>query len=255
MPVGNYYYNINSDGLYPSRKDLKEIFLKIENQRIDTYLGGDMDKFNKICTDEVNQTIIDFNQECILPAKNTTVSQNSSNLYTIPQQAYITTTTYTSTTSPHPSLNSSPHCTPIKSPDKYEILNRRLNVEQEEDWRSKIGTIPSISFPSSWNVKIIPPYGGLLVRFIVTIPEHDKVEVSVYYDHDNRMGYFRDENDNPAPYWEIYPYEYSCISGEIHGETYRVIGSDTKQLVERIKTAIHNQIEHYRSLDIIDGRI
>ena len=249
-----YPSNYNPNGIFPSRKEMKEILSKFEYERMNTYLGGDMDKYNKICTDECNQTLKEHQDDLnsTIQTKIATYAQNSPNLYTSTWTTTYTTNTTNTANTTSPNTISNIQYTPVSN-TKYDILNHRLNVEHEEDWEGKIKNIPSISFPSSWNVKIIPPYGGLMARFIVTIPEHDKVSISVYYDIDNRIGYFQDENGNPAPYWEIFPYEYSYMSGGIHGETYRVFGQDTKQLVERIKTAIQNQVLYYNSIDAKNG--
>jgi len=78
-----------------------------------------------------------------------------------------------------------------------EHFYKRAEVERQEKWREWIDKIPSINFPSDWRVKIIPPFGGALVRFSVATPTAKRV--SVYLDVNDSLGYYG------SPYWEIYP--------------------------------------------------
>jgi len=66
-------------------------------------------------------------------------------------------------------------------------------------WQERITKIPFITFPSHWEVKIIPPIGGVIIRFLVRRP-YTKGEVSVYLDFDAMLSI------NTNPYWEVYPY-------------------------------------------------
>ena len=75
-----------------------------------------------------------------------------------------------------------------------ESLKDRYNVEKREEWRRWCEEIPELQFPSSWNVKIIPPFGGAMVRFIIN------EKISVYLDCYDSLGFMGE------PYWEIYPY-------------------------------------------------
>ena len=95
-------------------------------------------------------------------------------------------------------------------------------VNEVEKW---VKDIPEISFPSWWKVKIIPPFGGALVRFIVT---RGKAEVSVYLDGYDRLGYYG------SPYWEVYP-----VSGDVE----RVYMNDVDVLLKVINKSIQDQTE------------
>ncbi len=87
--------------------------------------------------------------------------------------------------------------------NSIESFMERSHVEAKEEWRTKWAKeIPYLRFDNDWEVKIIPPFAGALARFIVK--KGDKI-VSVYFDGYSQLGYMYDKNDNPIPYFEIYP--------------------------------------------------
>ena len=97
----------------------------------------------------------------------------------------------------------------------------RYEIERKEDWRKWIEKIPSIKFPSKWEIKIIPPFGGAMVRFMVIV-SHNR-SVSVYLDcYDNLGGV-------GEPYWEIYPYD---------GDIYRCKMDNVDELITAIKHSV-----------------
>lgn len=84
----------------------------------------------------------------------------------------------------------------------------RLNIEKEQGWLEESDTIPWIQFPADWKVKVVPPHGDAVVRFLVQLP--DGREKSVYYDSRCSLGFYwgKDERggrDRLLPYWEVYP--------------------------------------------------
>jgi hypothetical protein len=74
-------------------------------------------------------------------------------------------------------------------------LQNRLRVEQHERWREIVRDIPWLSFPAGWQVQVLPPFAMATTRFMVR--NEWGVEVSVYSDHYDRLGYVEE------PYWEI----------------------------------------------------
>jgi len=58
--------------------------------------------------------------------------------------------------------------------------------------------IPFIRFPRGYEVKVIPTFGGALVRFLVKKKDSDK-KISVYLDCYEMLGLWS------KPHWEIYP--------------------------------------------------
>lgn len=91
----------------------------------------------------------------------------------------------------------------MSSNDESWLIPYRYDEVMET--RKWMDLIPYISFPSEWKVKIIPPFGGLVVRFLIQLPKMEKNDrVSIYldcYDKAGSMG---------APYWEVYPYRGDC---------------------------------------------
>ena len=98
---------------------------------------------------------------------------------------------------------------------------KRAEVERDEEWREKwIQKIPHLHFKQDWKVKIIPPFGGAIARFLIDKGDN---HVSVYLDCYDKLGYFGE------PYWEVYPYE---------EDVYRVAMNDTDELVKIIAEVI-----------------
>lgn len=61
--------------------------------------------------------------------------------------------------------------------------------------------IPYISFPSHWEVKVLPHFGAAIARFWVREKGKEKdATVSVYLDCYDILGHFGE------PYWEVYPH-------------------------------------------------
>jgi hypothetical protein len=75
-------------------------------------------------------------------------------------------------------------------------IHSRHFIEREYEWDKWRKEIPDIKFPSDWKVKIIPPFGGAVIRFLVS---KGSKTVSVYLDCYGELGAM------DKPYWEIYP--------------------------------------------------
>lgn len=104
------------------------------------------------------------------------------------------------------------------------LNTNRIHVEKEEKWNEWIPKIPFLNFPKSWKIKIIPPFHGALVRFIVqTNKMPNKSFVSIYLDVDQSLGLWN------GPYWEVHP---------VDGDVIRCDMDNTEQLLENIKKAI-----------------
>ena len=91
---------------------------------------------------------------------------------------------------------------------QVEITYKYEQAMEMDKWNNEI---PFIQFPSNWQVKIIAPFAGAVVRFRVKKVDSDK-EISVYLDCYDRLGYVGE------PYWEIYPYQddvFRCLMNEI----------------------------------------
>lgn len=108
--------------------------------------------------------------------------------------------------------------------DRLDTL-ARAELECAEDWNQVIRDIPALRFPSAWSVKIIPPFGGAMVRFIAAIGEG--ASVSVYADFHEALGYFGE------PHWEIYP--------GVSGENERFAIAETGALIDEIRKSLRKQ--------------
>ena len=104
-----------------------------------------------------------------------------------------------------------------------KLYFNRLEIEREEDWQKISSEIPYLSFPSHWKVKIIPPSGGALARFLIlkdnTKPNGESL--SVYLDWFSRLGCMKN------PYWELYP--------DSDGDCSRFALEETEALIAAIK--------------------
>ena len=85
----------------------------------------------------------------------------------------------------------------LSSQEHIKLMEARFLVEQQYEWNKWTKEIPSLNFKKKWNVKIIPPCTGAIIRFRVTYKNR---WVSVYLDCYDELGFFGE------PYWEIYPY-------------------------------------------------
>lgn len=77
----------------------------------------------------------------------------------------------------------------------HEDVIKRYEIERKENWEKIQYKIPYLKFKEEYNVRIIPPFGQAIVRFLVTLNENS---VSVYLDFYGKLGYMHE------PYWEIY---------------------------------------------------
>lgn len=116
--------------------------------------------------------------------------------------------------------------------DRFEQRSIRYKVEQEQRWQDEVARLPWIQFPSDWKVKVIPPYGDAVVRFLVTLP--DGREKSVYHDSRASLGEYFDDMDEPIPYWEVYP---------VNGDVGRCGTDEVELLLEMIAEGSEEQEE------------
>lgn len=115
----------------------------------------------------------------------------------------------------------------------------------EEEWHKRRTLIPAFSFPSSWLVAIIPPFGGATARFVcwnkpadswVTFDREKARGVSVYLDFDHALGYYGADMSVPEPYWEIYP--------NAQGDNERFDLSDTDGMLGAIALSLAHMKEN-----------
>lgn len=105
---------------------------------------------------------------------------------------------------------------------KDTILIYKYHKEMESDkW---VKEIPHLSFPTDWQVKIIPGFAGAVIRFCVS--KGDK-SISVYLDCYGILG------SVSRPYWEIYPYKDTEDIARFYME-------ETEELLKAINESLTN---------------
>ena len=105
----------------------------------------------------------------------------------------------------------------------YEQTKCIYDAEREFEWRKWCKEIPFITFDKGWKVKVIPPFGGAVARFLV---KSGKASVSVYLDCYEQLGCW-DE-----PYWEIYPHDH---------DVFRCAMEDINELLKAIRESFKQQ--------------
>lgn len=78
---------------------------------------------------------------------------------------------------------------------------KRLEIENKEQWKEWNKRMPILHFEKEWDVKIIAPFCGALARFTV---DYKGKHVSVYFDAFSTMAWMYDVDGEPIPYWEIF---------------------------------------------------
>ena len=112
----------------------------------------------------------------------------------------------------------------MRSFEKTMIISKYENLQECRKWMREI---PSLHFEKEWSVKIIPPFGGAIIRFCIN---YNGKHVSVYFDAYSELGYMVDENKNPIPYFEYY-------DGE---DCYRYYMNESEQMMEDIKSFLNS---------------
>lgn len=101
-------------------------------------------------------------------------------------------------------------------------INEVERIQEYDKWTKEI---PFLRFPEDWEVQIIPPSTGAIVRFRVKRADRDIV-ISIYLDCYGRLG------SPEKPYWEIYPYK---------NDVYRCGIYEVEDLIESIDRSLGNK--------------
>jgi hypothetical protein len=106
-------------------------------------------------------------------------------------------------------------------------LMARFAIESGEKWLHWAYKIPYLAFSPDWQVAIIPPFTGAIIRFRVrTKKMSDDGFVSVYLDCLDRLGCMG------KPYYEVYPVE---------NDVFRCGIDETDELMKAIQKSIDSQ--------------
>lgn len=105
-----------------------------------------------------------------------------------------------------------------------ESMIKRYEVENLENWSDWVHKIPALKFDADWEVTVIPPFCGAVVRFWV---EANGNKASVYLDCFDALGFYGE------PYWEVF----SCCeeSGPCLGNVGRCAMNETDTLLNMIR--------------------
>lgn len=104
-----------------------------------------------------------------------------------------------------------------------ELMSERYRRDAEN--RKLVESIPYLSFPANWKIKISPNFGGSTCRFRVTTDRMNGENISVYLDCNQALGWHNDE----IGYWEVYPYE---------EDTFRCGVEETDELLKAIQESV-----------------
>jgi len=112
-----------------------------------------------------------------------------------------------------------------------EIIELEHKLSKLLEWDKWVKEVPFIPFPKKWEVQIVPPSLGAIVRFRVKLKEHhdDHRDISVYLDCYDLLGSFGE------PYWEIYPNK--------EGDCSRIPMNNITKLLRELKDALKHLYE------------
>lgn len=109
--------------------------------------------------------------------------------------------------------------------EMFDARTKAYKAERALEYRKWVDEIPKLEFHKDWVVKIIPPFGGAIVRFLVF---SNGVQVSVYLDCYENLGIFW------SPYWEVCPY---------NNDVFRCGIKDTDALMNAIRESINERTQ------------
>lgn len=112
----------------------------------------------------------------------------------------------------------------MRSVEEMMIISKYESLQECRKWAA---IIPSLHFEKEWDVKIIPPFAGALIRFTI---DYNGKHVSVYLDGYSELGWMYNDNDEPIPYFEYY-------DGE---ECYRYYMNESEKMMEDIKNFLNS---------------
>jgi hypothetical protein len=83
----------------------------------------------------------------------------------------------------------------VDTSDYIKKSNLFAEYDHSQETRKWCKELPKFHFKKEWNVKIIPPFGGAIIRFMI---DYKGKHVSVYFDVYERLGL------EPVPYFEYF---------------------------------------------------
>lgn len=113
--------------------------------------------------------------------------------------------------------------------DYVSMQVERSKVESNEGWRNWCKEAPWLQFPPELEVKLLPPFGGAMARFMARFPDSEN-HVSVYWDCHDTLGAM-DE-----PYWELYPVKYKGEESDYFDTARFRMGREPQMMVAIIRS-------------------
>ena len=111
-----------------------------------------------------------------------------------------------------------------KQLERLHIIPKIDAMNEYRNWAQKL---LAFHFDKEWDVKIIPPFQGAIIRFHIS---YNGKFVSVYFDAYSELGWMYDENENPVPYFEYFDGE------DIH----RYYLEQSEQMMEDIRNFLNS---------------
>lgn len=122
--------------------------------------------------------------------------------------------------------------------EERNVINSYESLQEFSKWKYEV---PTLQFKSDWEVKILPAFGGAIIRFLV---RKGNASVSVYLDAHNRLGYGSTKDlhsGDSTPYWEMYPYVSSEYPDDY--EERRFYMNETDKLLNDIEYSLNQQLK------------
>lgn len=94
------------------------------------------------------------------------------------------------------------------------------------------GEIPPLRFKPEWDVRILPPFGGTMMRFFV---DCNGRHVSVFCD------FFSKVSLSDEPYWEMYPRHYRDADGRLVTDYVQFPIADTEGLMRCVEAELNGE--------------
>jgi hypothetical protein len=104
-----------------------------------------------------------------------------------------------------------------------ENYMKRLDADAMDDFLGWSKRMPFLDFRDEWQIKMIPPFGGAIVRFGVRERGCESDFVSIYLDCYDRIGLYGE------PYLEVYPHD---------DDVFRCAMLDTESLIKAISESV-----------------
>ena len=104
------------------------------------------------------------------------------------------------------------------------IISKYDNLQECRGWGARI---PALHFEKEWDVKIIPPFAGAIIRFVI---DYNGKHVSVYFDAYSELGWMYDNDEQPIPYFEYYD----------GIDTHRYYLDESEQMINDIRNFLNN---------------